>query len=65
MTNYLVVTKSFLQFTRGDIIADAAKVGEILASEYKKFVTKVAAPNTLKGWFTCRSYSKAASIQRL
>jgi hypothetical protein len=49
MTNYLVVTKSFLQFTRGDIIADAAKVGEILASEYKKFVTKVAAPNTLKG----------------
>jgi hypothetical protein len=49
MINYLVVTKSFLQFTRGDIISDAAKVSEILAGEYRKFVTKVAAPNTLKG----------------
>ncbi len=49
MINYLVVTKPFLNFVRGDIISDAAKMGEILASEYRKFVTKVAAPNTLKG----------------
>jgi hypothetical protein len=48
MTHLLVVTKSFLAFVRGDIIADSAKVREILSSEHKKFVTKVAAPNALK-----------------
>jgi hypothetical protein len=49
MTHHLVVTKSFLNFVRGDIIADAAKISDILATEYRKFVTKVAAPNTSKG----------------
>jgi hypothetical protein len=49
MTHQLVVTKSFLNFVRGDIIAEAEKVGEILSTEYKKFVTKVALPVTSKG----------------
>jgi hypothetical protein len=49
MTHHLVVTKPFLNFVRGDIIADGTKISEILSAEYKKFVTKVASPNTSKG----------------
>jgi hypothetical protein len=49
MTHHLVVTKPFLNFVRGDIIAEAMKVSEILSTEYKKFVTKVASPATSKG----------------
>jgi hypothetical protein len=49
MTSHLVVTRPFLSFVRGDVIADAGKVGEVLDTEYKKFVTKVAKPNTSKG----------------
>ena len=49
MINYLVVTKPFLSFVRGDIIADATTIGEIMAGEYKKFVTKVATPPTSEG----------------
>jgi hypothetical protein len=49
MTHHLVVTKPFLNFVRGDIIADFTKISEILSTEYKKFVTKVALPTTLKG----------------
>jgi hypothetical protein len=49
MTHHLVVTKPFLSFVRGDIIADATKISEILSTEYKKFVTKVAPPTTPKG----------------
>jgi hypothetical protein len=49
MTHQLVVTKPFLSFVRGDIIADVTKISEILSTEYKKFVTKVAVPNTSKG----------------
>jgi len=49
MTNRLVVTTPFLNFVRGDIIDDVKKIGEIMATEYKKFVTKVIAPNTSKG----------------
>jgi hypothetical protein len=49
MTHYLVVTKPFLKFVRGDIIADPAESRGILASEYGKFVTKVAAHNTSEG----------------
>jgi hypothetical protein len=48
MTHLLVVTKAFLAFVRGDVIADGAKIREILSTEHKKFVTKVAAPNALK-----------------
>ena len=49
MTHHLVVTKPFLGLVRGDIIADAAKITEILSTEYKKFVTKVAVLHTSKG----------------
>jgi len=49
MTHHLVVLKPFLNFVRGDIIAEAAKVGEILSTEYKKFVTKVVPATTSKG----------------
>ncbi len=49
MTNHLVVTTPFLNFVRGDIIADATKIDEVMATEYRKFVTKVIAPNTSKG----------------
>ena len=49
MVRYLVVTKPFLEFVRGDVIGDSTKISEILATEHKKFVTKVATPNTSKG----------------
>jgi hypothetical protein len=49
MVHHLVVGKQFLGFVRGDVIADATKVYEILESEYKKFVTRVIAPNIPKG----------------
>jgi hypothetical protein len=49
MTHHLVVTKPFLSFVRGDIIADASKVSDILSTEYKRFVTKFAPPTTSKG----------------
>jgi hypothetical protein len=47
--HHLVVTKPFLGHVRGDIIADATAVAEILATEHRKFVTKFAAPNMPKG----------------
>ncbi len=49
MTLHLVVLKPFLGYVRGDIIADAAKIAEILVSDYKKFVTRVASPVAWKG----------------
>ncbi len=49
MTHHLVVTKPFLNFVRGDIIADAIKMREILDTEHKKFVMKVALPTTSRG----------------
>jgi hypothetical protein len=49
MTHHLVVTKPFLNFVRGDIISEATKISDILSTEYKKFVTKVASPTTPKG----------------
>jgi hypothetical protein len=49
MTLQLVVTKPFLGFVKGDVIADAAKIAEILASDYKRSVTRVASPATSKG----------------
>ena len=44
MINHLVVTKPFLNFVRGDIIADAAKISEILSTEYKKIRHEGCAP---------------------
>jgi hypothetical protein len=49
MTHHLVVTKPFLNYVRGDIIVDVLKISEILASEQKKFVTRVALSTTSKG----------------
>jgi hypothetical protein len=49
MSLHLVVTKPFLGFVRGDVIADTAKIIEILASDYAKSVNRVASPVSLKG----------------
>lgn len=49
MIKHLVVLRPFFNFVRGDIIADAAKIREVLGTEYRKFVTKVAPPNASKG----------------
>nr|WP_294511708.1 hypothetical protein [uncultured Rhodopila sp.] len=49
MSFHLVVTKPFLGFVRGDVIADAAKMNEILASDHKKSVNRVASPDSSKG----------------
>ena len=47
MMHHLVVTKPFLKFVRGDIITDTVTTRDILATEYRKFVTKVAASSGL------------------
>jgi hypothetical protein len=49
MTLHLVVTKPFLGYVRGDVIADSAKISAILASDYKKSVTRVGSPVAVKG----------------
>jgi hypothetical protein len=49
MIKQLVVTRPFYAFVGGDVIADATKIGEIMATEHSKSVTKVIAPTTLKG----------------
>ena len=49
MSLHLVVTKPFLGFVRGDVIAEAAQIDEILASDHKKSVQRVASPVSLKG----------------
>jgi hypothetical protein len=49
MIQHLVVLKPFLNFVRGDIIPNAEKIREVLDSEYRKFITKVAPHNAPKG----------------
>ncbi len=49
MTYRLIVTRPFLDFVRGDIVAEPSKIAEILSTEHKKFVIKVALPATSKG----------------
>jgi len=49
MEHHLVVIKPFLKFIRGDIISDATQIGEVMAGEYKRFVTKILVSNTSKG----------------
>jgi len=49
MIQHLVVLKPFLNFVRGDVIAEADTISTILDTEYKKFITKVALPNAPKG----------------
>jgi hypothetical protein len=49
MISHLVVTRPFLGFVQADIISDSGRITEIMAADYKKFVTRVLAPNTSKG----------------
>lgn len=49
MTLQLVVTKSFLKYVRGDIIADAQKVRDLLTTDYRRFVTRITQPTASKG----------------
>jgi hypothetical protein len=49
MTHHLVVTKSFFNYVRGDIILDMKTASNILASEHSRFVTKIIAPNRTEG----------------
>jgi hypothetical protein len=49
MKYHLVVVRRFLNYVRGDIISDAAKIAEIQSTEHRKFVMKVALPPTTKG----------------
>ena len=49
MAERLIVTKPFLKFIRGDVIADTRRISEILSTEHQKFVTKVASPIQSKG----------------
>ena len=49
MTYYLVVTRPFLNFTRGDIITDAEKIAQIMSAEYRKFIVRATPPGAAKG----------------
>ena len=49
MICYLFVKDSFLEYLRGDVITDIGEVHNILSSDYKRFVTRVALPQTSKG----------------
>jgi hypothetical protein len=49
MTPHLVVTKPFLKYVRGDIIANPATINMILSTEHRTFVAKVAVSTTSKG----------------
>jgi hypothetical protein len=49
MTLHLVVTKAFLNYSRGDVIADIHNIQSIMAAEYRHFVTRVARPTASKG----------------
>ena len=42
MTYFLVVTKPFGAFHRGTLIEDHVRIAEILASEHKDYVVRVA-----------------------
>lgn len=49
MIQKLVVLKAFQVFVRGDVIADPAKISQILASDHKRFVRPVGQPASKKG----------------
>ena len=42
MTYFLVVTKPFGPFHRGAVIEDQARIEEIMVSEHKDYVVRVA-----------------------
>ena len=49
MTYHLVVTRPFLDFAPGDVIAETSMISQILSTEHKQFVMKVVSPTTSKG----------------
>ena len=49
MADHLIVTKPFLNFKRGDVILDATQVQQIMSTEYRKFVIRVAEATGLRG----------------
>lgn len=44
MDIHLVVVKPFAGFTRGDVVADAARIEEVLKGEHAPSVVRVVAP---------------------
>jgi hypothetical protein len=44
MEMHLVVVRSFRDLARGDVVADAARVAEILNSEHASCVVRVVTP---------------------
>jgi hypothetical protein len=44
MDMHLVVVRSFRELARGDVVADAARVAEILNSEHASSVVRVVTP---------------------
>lgn len=44
MSYFLVVTKPFGQFQRGAIIEDFERIEQVLSSEHKDYVVRVATP---------------------
>lgn len=49
MVCYLFVKDPFLGHVRGDLITDIEKIRDILSSDHKRFVTRVALSQALKG----------------
>jgi len=49
MTQQLVVVRPFLNFARGDMIVDTAMISEILLTDYRDFVARVAPYSASKG----------------
>ena len=49
MNFHLVVVQAFAGLTRGDIVADATQIAEILAGEHAHSVVRVAAPSPKEG----------------
>lgn len=48
MLCYLFVKNSFLNHVRGDLITNADEIYSILTADHRRFVTKVALPQTSK-----------------
>ena len=45
----LFVKDSFFDYVRGDLITNVDEIYDILLGDYRRFVTKVALPQTSKG----------------
>ena len=46
MEHHLIVIKPFLDLVREDFIIEATRIDQVMASEYRRFVTRIAAPTT-------------------